>query len=233
MLPRHVSILDDDPELAALVAPDRLGEARAASVAAVASVPRGPCELPALEHDAFGLLVLDGVLVRRSEVSGRHGAEVVGRGDLLRPWQLAADSASSVPVTTDWRALSDCRVAVLDRSWLGRMSEHADVIAALVDRAVTAAERLLETTAIGRASRLDTRIWMLLWQLADRFGYVRPDGVFLDLPLTHGLIADLVAAQRPSVSQALGTLAAQGRVRRSTHGWVLTGPPADSLPQRR
>jgi hypothetical protein len=66
---------------------------------------------------------------------------------------------------------------------------------------------------------------MLFWELADRWGRVHPDGVHLDLPLTHELLSHLAAARRPSVSGALTRLADSGRVKRVGRAWVLTGDP--------
>jgi CRP/FNR family transcriptional regulator, cyclic AMP receptor protein len=69
---------------------------------------------------------------------------------------------------------------------------------------------------------------MLFWELADRWGTVHRDGVRLPLRLTHAVLADLVAAQRQTVSKALGDLAARGSVAWKGDAWVLRGsPPAE------
>jgi CRP-like cAMP-binding protein len=82
--------------------------------------------------------------------------------------------------------------------------------------------------AIVQQPKLDIRLWLLFWELADRYGVVRRDGVHLDLPLTHEVLSHLAAARRPSVSGALSRLAADGKVRREGRGWVLCGQaPAD------
>jgi hypothetical protein len=60
-------------------------------------------------------------------------------------------------------------------------------------------------------------------RLADRWGRVRPDGVAVELRLSHSVLADLVAAQRPSVTASLGTLAEQGHLRPLPGGWLLYG----------
>jgi CRP-like cAMP-binding protein len=84
--------------------------------------------------------------------------------------------------------------------------------------------------AIVQLPRLDDRLWMLFWELADRYGRVHTDGVHLDLPLTHELLSHLAAARRPSVSGALTRLSEQGRLLRSGRSWVLTGdPPEDGF----
>ena len=79
--------------------------------------------------------------------------------------------------------------------------------------------------AISQQPRLDDRLWMLFWELADRHGRVHPDGVHVDLPLTHEVLSHLAGARRPSVSSALTKLADQGRLERNGRGWVLRGEP--------
>src|SRR3712207_8717441 len=45
-----------------------------------------------------------------------------------------------------------------------------------------------------------------------RFGRIVPDGVVIPLQLSHQMIGQLVGAQRPTVTLALGKLAAAGDV---------------------
>jgi CRP-like cAMP-binding protein len=68
----------------------------------------------------------------------------------------------------------------------------------------------------------EDRLSALFWHLADRWGRVTPAGVSLDLPLTHGLVAELVGAQRQTVTTALTHLRELGSIRRRSDGcWVL------------
>jgi CRP/FNR family cyclic AMP-dependent transcriptional regulator len=79
--------------------------------------------------------------------------------------------------------------------------------------------------AITQQPKLEERLWMLFWELADRYGRVHADGVHLDLPLTHEVLSHLAGARRPSVSGALTRLANTGRLRRVGRSWVLQGEP--------
>ena len=54
-------------------------------------------------------------------------------------------------------------------------------------------------------------------------------GVKLPLPLSHGLLAGIVGARRPTVSTALGALRDQGLVERTEGGWLLHGDPPGEL----
>jgi CRP-like cAMP-binding protein len=84
--------------------------------------------------------------------------------------------------------------------------------------------------AIVHHARVDVRLRMLFWHLASRFGRVRGDGVFVPLRLTHALLAELVAARRPTVTSALSALAKEGSVRSLDDGWLLSGDPPGELP---
>jgi hypothetical protein len=83
--------------------------------------------------------------------------------------------------------------------------------------------------ALTRIHPLPTRLHVMFWNLADRWGTRVDGGVQLDLPLSHQLLADLASAQRPKVTAALGVLSNQGTVTRERSGgrWVLSGPPPD------
>jgi CRP-like cAMP-binding protein len=71
---------------------------------------------------------------------------------------------------------------------------------------------------------------MLLWHLAARWGRVRSDGTVLRLRLTHAVLADLVAARRPTVTTALSDLSRRGLVKTDGETWVLSGDaPGDPL----
>jgi CRP/FNR family cyclic AMP-dependent transcriptional regulator len=219
-------VLDADAELAELVPEARLGAARQASLAAVVDVPSGLWDARRdadLARDGYGLLVLQGVLIRRVGYAGRFGAELLADGDLLRPWEF--DGEDSIGFETGWRVLTRTRLAVLDLLWTERMGRYPRVGPALAGRALVRSRRLAAMMAIAQQPRLDDRLWMLFWELADRHGRVHPDGVHVDLPLTHEVLSYLAAARRPSVSSALTKLAEQGRLRRNGRGWVLTGEP--------
>jgi CRP-like cAMP-binding protein len=222
-------VLDEDRGLAEVVPAESLERARRASMAAVLRRASGSWDA-ALDSDVarggFGLLILEGLLVRRVGVDGRFGAELLAAGDLLRPWEHDGE-LGTLPFDTTWRIVAPARLAVLDLRWVERMAGFPEIAAELTGRALDRARRLATLMAISQQPRLDQRVWLLFWELADRHGRVHPDGVHLELRLTHEVISHLVAARRPSVSAALSRLARRGVLRRHGAEWLLTGPAPD------
>jgi hypothetical protein len=219
-------VLDEDGDLADLVPHALLQTARQASLAGIVDLPSGWWDARVDSDRArggYGLLVLEGVLVRRVGFGGRFGAELLAEGDLLRPWEF--DGVETIGFETNWRVLTASRLAILDGAWSERMARYTAVGPALAGRALARSRRLAAMMAISQQPRLDERLWMLFWELADRYGRVHADGVYLELPLTHEVLSHLVAARRPSVSGALTKLSEQGRVRREGRRWVLSGDP--------
>lgn len=221
------AVLAEDGDLADAVEADRREAATRSSLARVLVIEPGTWDARAAAPDTgggHGLLVLGGLLVRQVGIGDRIAAEPLGPGDLLLP--LAHDgTAATIPFEARWRVLHPLRLAVLDRRWSRRMMPFPEVATALTARALLRSRRLANMFAIASYPHLDDRLRLLLWELADRYGTVRPDGVHVPVQMTHEILSELAAARRPSVSAALSRLAAAGLVRRTPDGWLLHGEP--------
>jgi CRP-like cAMP-binding protein len=181
-----------------------------------------------MASNGIGLLVLDGLLIRRVGIDGGFGAELLGQGDLLRPWQ-GEDALPMLPRTTGWRVLEPTRLAVLDIGAAKRLASYPELTGRIAARALERSRNLAINLAIVQHRRIGVRLEMFFWHLSERWGRVRPDGVILPLQLTHAVLAELVCARRPTVSGCLSELAARGLVRRLDHGWLLAGEPPSEL----
>lgn len=224
-------VLSEDADLAEAVPADRRERAVRECVADTSWLAPGhwrPSEVRRPRGEGVGLLVLEGLLVRRVGIEGRFGAEVLGEGDLLRPWHGEEDSPT-LALTTGWRVLQATRIAMLDERFLRRVAPYPEVLARLGGRAVQRSRNLAVNMAIVHQARVDVRLQMLLWHLAGRWGRVRGDGVALPLRLTHDMLADLAAAQRPTVTSALSDLGRRGLVESVGGEWLLHGEPPGEL----
>jgi CRP/FNR family transcriptional regulator, cyclic AMP receptor protein len=228
-------ILVEDPELAEAVPGTARSKAIETCVARTVAVSTGRWNAQRVDAigAGIGLLVLDGLLLRRVGVDGRFGAELLGQGDLLRPWQGESLSAALVR-TTGWRVLEPVRLAVLDEAAARRLAAYPELTGRLVGRALERSRHLAINMAIIHQARVHVRLHMMFWHLAERWGRVRSEGIFLPLALTHAVLADLVAARRPTVTTGLAELYRQELVRDLPRGWLLLGePPGELLETRR
>lgn len=215
-----VSVLRVDPDLGAGIGPPRWNFAERACLARALEIPRGAWDADAVASSGFGLLVLSGILSRRVVQNECPGAELIGPGDLLRPWDRAGDWAS-IPTESSWQVIEPARVAILDADFARRAAPFPEVALALTQRGLLRSRYLAILIAIISQRRIESRIEMLFWHLADRFGQMRGEWASMPVPLTHRLLSELVAARRPSVTTALSHLQERGALRREGHGWLL------------
>ena len=125
--------------------------------------------------------------------------------------------------------LEPTRLALLDEAAARRFSAYPQLTGRLVARALERSRHLSVNMAIIHQARVTVRLHMLFWHLADRWGRVRSDGVVVPIQLTHAVLADLVAARRPTVTTSLSDLARQGLVVVRDRGWLLSGEPPGEL----
>jgi hypothetical protein len=121
-------------------------------------------------------------------------------------------------------------MAVMDPRFALQIARWPQVSATIVDRALIRARWLSFHLAVCHVVGIEKRLMILFWHLADRWGKVTTEGVRIDLPLSHGMIAKLVGSRRPTVTTAMGKLRDDGRILRPDEGsWLLCGSPPDDL----
>jgi hypothetical protein len=231
-----ISILDADPELAELLGEAERERARRETLTRVRRLSRGiwdPTE--ALESSSHhrGFLVIDGLISREVDVLGRRALELIGPGDVIRPWSWDQEG-SHVQAEVGWVVLEPSRLAVLDHRLVLRMNPWPELGLELFNRGTRRAHHLAVALAIAHHQRVDDRLLLTLWHLAERWGRVRPDGISVPLPLSHQRLADLVGAHRPAVTSAMGELTRRGAIsRRDDRTWLLHGSPPEELRHHR
>ena len=216
-------VLREDPELADAIPAERRAQAIEECTAPELRIASGPwAGRGSLGYrGGIGVLVLSGLMIRRVGIEGRYGAELIGDGDLLRPNEESVSPL--LPLTTQWSIVAPTRVAALDRTFEQRIAQYPELARCLVARAIQRSKNLSVNMAIVHQARVDVRLHMLLWHLAARWGRVRSDGTLLRLRLTHAVLADLVAARRPTVTTALSELTRRGLVKSDGENWILFG----------
>jgi len=85
-----ISIVDADPDLADLLDDSELERARREALTRVRRLSPGDWDpAGAMEPDKHhrGFLIIEGLLSREVDVLGRTCVELLGAGDVLRPWR--------------------------------------------------------------------------------------------------------------------------------------------------
>jgi hypothetical protein len=226
-------LLDLDPGLGRRLAPDvheRLAQTLRVDVERLdvgtwraSDLPRAP--------QTLGLLVVDGLLLRDFAVHGRCCAELLGPGDLLRPWPDPEGTAGALGAAdAQWRVVGrPAGLAVIDRQASLVIGRFPDLMAELLDRTLSRARALQLQLALTQVSGIGQRLELLFWHLADRWGRVTRGGVVVPLELTHEMLGRLVGARRPSVTTALCRLRDEGVLERHVDGWLLHGDPVANV----
>lgn len=219
----EIRVLEADPDLAAALPPDQARIAAQRACARTEVLDAAALNEPAARPGGtIGLLVLDGLITRTLGIGDRTSTELLGTGDLLRPWQR--DDEGILPFAAAWKVLEPTRVAVLDERFAAAIAPWPQIWSALLGRVMRRSRAQAMSMTLSHMNRVDDRLLLAFWLFADRWGRVRPDGVVLRLPLTHETLGALVGARRPSVTSALGELSREKLLLRgeARGEWILT-----------
>jgi hypothetical protein len=222
-----------DPELGLRVPANEITRAREQLVASVRALSPGHWDVP---HDdpqsgRLGYLMLDGLLARDVTLAGTTGTELIGEGDVLQPW-IAPRDDGLLRYRVAWHVLTPVRLAVLDEKVGRLLGNWPHVMNTLLERAIRRSHRMSIHEALLQLSPVETRLLVLFWHLAERWGHVTSAGIVLRLRLPHALLGQLVGCRRASITTALQRIyATEKLVRRSDGSWLLIGTPPDELAQ--
>jgi CRP-like cAMP-binding protein len=224
-------LLEIDRGLGRLLPEEQRAAATRDLMVRVAALPGGRWHARGLDGtapDHLGLLIVEGVLARELKLVGHPTVELIGPGDVIRPWVLDVDEPL-LGFESTWTAIVPGRLALLDREVMNEMGRWPQVMAMIADRLVSRTRRLAATQAIAQIVGIERRVLCLLWHLADHWGRVTPAGVVVPLPITHSLLGELIGARRPTVSAAVRELSDRRELqRRPDRTWLLTGQPEDA-----
>jgi CRP/FNR family transcriptional regulator, cyclic AMP receptor protein len=232
----HASLLEAAPHLARSIPAEQRAAANARSRVAVLRLAPQEWDPAILSRDPaiFGAYVLSGFVSNRVVLGARSARELLGPGDLIRP-AVGREPASTLSWALDWHVHTRTEIALLDAGFARRLAPWPEVFGLLVESTVLRARRMALQAAINAVPLVQERLWLTLWELADRWGSVTAQGVRLSLPLRHHELASLISARRPSVTTALGNLRRDGRLAPTAGGWLLLGGPphehADPAPR--
>lgn len=227
-----VRLLDVDPSLARGVERRSLDAAREALTAEVRLAQPGTWEGA---HDIpssplfLGYLILEGAFTREIASSGRPSLEILGPGDLVRPWVIPPE-LDAMHVAEEWALISEGRVAIIDEDFYEEAQPFPSVLTVMMDRVVARARWLGFQVALCQLPRIDHRLLLTFRYAAERWGVECADGVKLPIRLSHRNLAAMIGARRPKVSTAITALSDQGMIEQDKDGtWTFFAADLDPM----
>ena len=153
----------------------------------------------------------------RSALTGTRGVILchAGAGALL-PAPLPGETLD---------ALADARITLVSETTYGRLLAYPEV-AAVLSNALRATLRQKQLSLANFVNvRHVERVQRKLLQLAREHGRVGTDGVRLEFPLTHDLLAEMIGSARETVSRAIDRLERIGFLVRDGRSYRLLVQP--------
>jgi CRP-like cAMP-binding protein len=181
------------------------------------SLPRGS-SLGADRFETVPLVSIEDGIVFVSVANGSARRIVVG---LAGPGSIVVAPAARERL----EALTDARLMLIAANTRARLLE-CTALATIIVEAVGGGVRDCRDDLAQFGCRPHTeRLRLKIIQLARTYGKVGTDGLVLDLPLTHELLADMVGSTRETVTRSLTQLALEGVVRHERGRYLVAAPP--------
>jgi Crp-like helix-turn-helix domain len=179
----------------------------------------------ALRADRFEpgslLLIEDGLVFVAASTGGSARRIVVG---------VAGSGSVLLPPGTHERleGLADTRITLVSSGANRRLLEIPAAAVEIADAIKRGLHDGRESLALFASRRPADRVRRKLIQLAHNYGKVGTDGLILDMPLTHELLADMIGSTRETVTRALAQLAHEGIIRHERGRYRIAVPPDPS-----
>ena len=164
------------------------------------------------------LVVDDGFVVLRAGTPDRSRSVItceVGTGGLLLP--PGPEEALF--------GLGTSRVRVVSAAGRDKLLSLAAVAQRVVEQLTAALSQKQEAIANFAPTRHIERVQRKLLQLARGHGHVVRDGIRIDFPVSHALLAEMIGSSRETVTRALDELQRTGLVARRGSIYVLRASP--------
>lgn len=162
---------------------------------------------------AFDFLIVDGVVLKETTLTGRSALELLGRGDLLAPPLTPARQLESRAVSR-YLAHGLVSLAAIEDNVRQAAQRWPGIADFLHDRLARQTHHASMHLAMLHLPRIEDRLIALFADLGERFGHMTADGILIELPLKHEIIGGLVGSRRPTVTLALQQLASNGVIER-------------------
>lgn len=227
--PAVISVLDLDPALGSGIGSEDWETARRLCRAELVRVPSGRRVFPETEGgDAIGFVIVAGLVCRELALRDRRMLELLGDGEVVYPPTDSDEPRLGTGIVLT--AVVDTALVALGGSFIAAAARWPSLLRNVHERLESQRNNLAVLGLIAHLPRAEHRVLLVLHHLADRWGFVTPEGIVLRLPLSHDLLGQLAAARRSTITLALSALDRDGQVRRLDDGsWLLTGSVEKSV----
>jgi CRP-like cAMP-binding protein len=198
---------------------------RAAEILAGCSIVPVPAGEPFF-HSSFPgaalLLVVEGFTVLRLARADLKRSVITceaGPGSVLRP---PADEEVLF-------GLADTRLIAIPDATLDQLLRLPSAARTLLDQLAETLGQKQEAIGNFANTRHLERVRRKLLQLAHTYGHVVRDGIRIDFPVSHTVLAEMIGSSRETVTRAVDELQRRGFVARSGHTYRLLISP-DAVP---
>jgi CRP-like cAMP-binding protein len=176
----------------------------------------GPC-LRSVVAEALLLIVEGFVVLRATERGGRRSVVTCE----------AAPGSIVLPPSNDevLVALGRSRLVVIDRVARRRLLRIPAVAERIVEQLALALGQKQEATANFAPTHHVERVRRKLLQLGRSHGHVVRDGIRIDFPVSHALLAEMIGSSRETVTRAVDELQRDGFVARRGSTYRLLVSP--------
>jgi CRP/FNR family transcriptional regulator, cyclic AMP receptor protein len=121
--------------------------------------------------------------------------------------------------------LVESRLTALSTRATGELTALPGAAQTLVEQLTASLGEKQENLSNFASARHVVRVRRKLLQLARNYGRVARDGVRIDFPISHSLLAEMIGSSRETVTRALDELQRTGFVARSGHSYRLLVSP--------
>jgi CRP-like cAMP-binding protein len=181
------------------------------------SLPRGSSLAPD-RFDAVPLLSIEDGVVFVSAVNRDSARRIVV--DLAGPASILVAPVAHERI----EALADSRLTLISASSYRRLLENTAAAAVIIEAVGGGLRDCRESLAQFASGRHTDRVREKVIQLARTYGKVGTEGMLLDLPLTHELLADMVGSTRETVTRSLAQLAQEGLIKHERGRYLIAAP---------
>ncbi len=222
--PGGIRLLEADPSLGEGLSPEHLTQVQRYAKVPAVHLEEGLWSLDELAEAAGvhgrvrGFLVFAGCVTMSVELGERTCLRLLTCGEVVL---LDGMETDSLPLRWGWSAIGDVSLALFDDRLMVIGNRWPALLSNVLQRAAQQTRHSLLQQAISQLPRVEDRLLALFWTVADRNGTVRADGIWVELPITHETLAQMVGARRPTISLGLRHLEEAGQLRAEPGGWLL------------